>query len=73
MQFSGKIEHLRKLMIYIHHQVNEFRPIQAKDTLAFILNQQIERRIALQKRIDQKVKDTKEEYRRIILEIEGVL
>ncbi|CDR40095.1 CYFA0S04e03488g1_1 [Cyberlindnera fabianii] len=41
-EFSTKLEHIRTLLINIHHLLNEYRPHQSRESLILLLENQIE-------------------------------
>lgn len=41
-QFSTKIEHIRTILINIHHLLNEYRPHQSRESLILLLEKQVE-------------------------------
>ncbi|KAK9693100.1 Mediator of RNA polymerase II transcription subunit 7, variant 2 [Basidiobolus ranarum] len=43
-QFTMNIDHIRLILINMHHIINEYRPHQAKETLILILQEQVEKR-----------------------------
>ncbi|CCG81734.1 Mediator of RNA polymerase II transcription subunit 7 [Taphrina deformans PYCC 5710] len=43
-QFPGKVEHLRLIMINMHHLINSYRPHQTRESLIVVMEQQIARR-----------------------------
>ncbi|ORY77789.1 MED7 protein-domain-containing protein [Protomyces lactucae-debilis] len=42
--FPGGLEHMRVLLLNMHHLINGYRPHQARETLALMMEQQIQRR-----------------------------
>ncbi|ORX89543.1 MED7-domain-containing protein [Basidiobolus meristosporus CBS 931.73] len=43
-QFTMNIDHIRLILINMHHIINEYRPHQAKETLTLILQEQVQKR-----------------------------
>lgn len=41
-QFAIKIEHIRTILINIHHLLNEYRPHQSRESLILLLEKQVE-------------------------------
>ncbi len=41
-QFVVKIEHIRTILINIHHLLNEYRPHQSRESLILLLEKQVE-------------------------------
>ncbi|CCH44466.1 Mediator of RNA polymerase II transcription subunit 7 [Wickerhamomyces ciferrii] len=65
-QFATKIEHIRTILINIHHILNEYRPHQSRESLIFLLEKQVETKKDEIKEIERVCKEVETKIKGLI-------
>lgn len=65
-EFATKVEHIRTILINIHHLLNEYRPHQSRESLILLLEKQIETKKKEIKEIEQICTDVEAKVKQLV-------
>lgn len=63
--YEAKVEHIRTILINIHHLLNEYRPHQSRESLIMLLEEQLEYKKDEIKNIDETCEQVKDKLKQI--------
>lgn len=65
-EFSTKVEHIRTILINIHHLLNEYRPHQSRESVILLLENQVETKRREINEIEQVCEEVEEKVRSLV-------
>lgn len=64
-KYEAKVEHIRTILINIHHLLNEYRPHQSRESLIMLLEEQLEYKNGEIKNIEETCNQVREKLKQI--------
>jgi mediator of RNA polymerase II transcription subunit 7 len=65
-EFAAKVEHIRTILINIHHLLNEYRPHQSRESLILLLENQVETKKSEIKEIEKVCLEVEEKIKELV-------